>query len=360
VFTSGAVLVMLLTAASASATFPGKNGRIAFTSNQDIYSVNPDGTGLTQLTQNGNSFLGASLPRWSPDGQRLVYRQDVPVCGPEHDDLCDPFPSIRVMNADGTGKTELLRTFKDVTSLTWSADGSKIAFASAPPFSPFDLRISVMNGDGSDLTELTRGNYPAWSPDGSRIAFIDYHQVRDHGNFEVFTIRPDGTGLTRLTHSEPRELILFEAPSWSPDGSRLVFFMERPDRDLFTVNADGTGFRNITNSTCFLPEGACELFPVWSPDGTKILFTKLVPISFATVNPDGSDLVRLDGPGMPYSVLSPIDWQPLPGPSRSDYRNAAKFCAAEHEFWGQADFRAKYGTNGNGANAFGKCVAGSH
>ena len=92
VFTSGVVLVMLLAPASASATFPGKNGRIAFTANSDVYSVNPDGTGLTQLTPNDGRFAAASLPRWSPDGQRIAYVQLVQICGPEHDDLCDLGP----------------------------------------------------------------------------------------------------------------------------------------------------------------------------------------------------------------------------------------------------------------------------
>jgi hypothetical protein len=71
------------------------------------------------------------------------------------------------------------------------------------------------------------------------------------------------------------------------------------------------------------------------------------------VNPDGSNDVLLTAPSGEERFP---DWQALPGPQRSDYKNAAQFCKAERDFLGNEAFKAKYGTNGNGANAFGKCV----
>jgi Tol biopolymer transport system component len=368
-------LLLLTLPGSASAAFPGKNGRIAFGSQNEIYSVNPDGTGLTRLTQQDNlNRLGASLPRWSPDGRRIAYRQNVRFCDlSEHDSLCESVVTIRVMNADGSGQVELRRGMADVTSLTWSSDGSKIAFASPSTTFPQTSasRIWIMNADGSALTNLTLGAGPAWSPDGGRIAFSGFVNI-GAGTFEIFTIRPDGTERTRVTHADPSDFVIFETPNWSPDGSRLVFSQRRGAIDLFTVNADGSTLQNITNSQCASAPHDCELFPVWSPDGSKVLFLEFVPTTLTTVNPDGTALTRLPDPGVPLSPLitdpwtrmqtlsNQIDWQPLPGPSRADFKNAAKFCAAEQEFWGLSEFRLRYGTGPNAANAHGKCVSQSH
>jgi len=359
-----AALVLLLLPGSALAAFPGNNGRIAFGSQNEIYSVNPDGSGLARLTdQDFVNLLGASLPRWSPDGRRIAYQQNVRFCDlSETDNLCDSISSIRVMNADGSGQTEVHRGFEIITGLTWSPDGSKFAYASIPVFAgpQTPSRIWTVNADGSGRTELTFGRDPVWSPAGDRIAFTAG---------ELRTIRPDGTGLTRVTDFASGGLFELQNSNWSPDGSRLVFGTERPDRDLFTVNADGSGLRNITNSACVFNPPGCELFPVWSPDGATILFILLSPTTFATVSPDGTALTRLPGPGVPLSPVitdpwtrqgslsNKIDWQPLPGPDRADFKNAAKFCAAEREFWGATEFRELYGTGPKGANAFGKCVS---
>jgi len=372
---AAAVVMLLLSAGSAAAAFPGNNGRIAFGSQNEIYSVNPDGSGLARLTdQDFVNLLGASRPRWSSDGRRIAYQQNVAFCDlSETDNLCDSISSIRVMNADGSGKTEVHRGFETITGLTWSPDGSKFAYTSVPLFSgpQTPSRIWTVNADGSGLEPLAFGRDPAWSPDGERIAFSGLHSVGDRGTFEIFTVRPDGTGVTRVTHSDPADLVDHRMPSWSPDGLQLVFSEQRPVLDLSTVNADGSGYRKITNSRCIFDLSAsCEFYPVWSPDSTKILFMTVLPAAFATVNPDGTGLTRLPDPGVPLAPtitdpwtrqFSPnlIDWQPRPGPDRAEFKNAAKFCAAEREFWGQSAFRSKYGTGPNGANAFGKCVSRS-
>jgi hypothetical protein len=81
-----------------------------------------------------------------------------------------------------------------------------------------------------------------------------------------------------------------------------------------------------------------------------------------TMNPDGTGQTRLlpdndtsDGTSIGVYRDS-LDWQPIPGPNRSDFKNAAQFCKAEREFLGESAFAQKYGTNGSGSNAFGKCV----
>jgi Tol biopolymer transport system component len=85
--------------------------------------------------------------------------------------------------------------------------------------------------------------------------------------------------------------------------------------------------------------------PVWSPDGTKIAYENI----------HGINIMNADGTGQTFLTSGrTADWQAIPGPERSDYRNAAQFCKAERDFWGEAAFRTRYG---GGNSAFGKCVS---
>ena len=108
------------------------------------------------------------------------------------------------------------------------------------------------------------------------------------------------------------------------------------------MNADGSDQTRLTF------DGA-NGSPVWSPDGTKIAWVR--GSRLWVMNPDGSGQTALTPE--PMRVVSP-DWQSLLGPRRADYKNAAHFCKAERDFWGE-DFAERYG---GGANAYGKCVSG--
>ena len=169
-------------------------------------------------------------------------------------------------------------------------------------------------------------------------------------------MNPDGSGQTRITddtHSDGE-------PAWSPDGRKIAFVSDRdggvgPNQlagEIYTMNADGSAQTRLTNNP------ALDFAPAWSPDGTKIAFTTDRDGSYQiyTMNADGSQQTRVTQD--PTDSTKP-DWQPIPGPQRSDYKNAAQFCKAEHDFLGEGGFGKKYGTNGNGANAYGKCVSGN-
>ena len=202
-----------------------------------------------------------------------------------------------------------------------------------------------MNADGTQqlqLAELAHG--PDWSPDGDTIAYavpntnplgLPYSFYLD-----IHLIAPDGSNDHQITSSEEPHLFGQHSPSWSPDGTRLAVSRAvlpapccRYEHDIWTMNADGTGFTNLTPDT----PNSDDSHPVFSPDGTKIAFWAEETQELIVMNADGGTRVASLGSG-----FQP-DWQPLVGPQRSDYQNAAKFCKAEREFLGEEAFRQQYG-----------------
>jgi TolB protein len=246
------------------------------------------------------------------------------------------------MNADGSGARKLTVAPAHTVPLNeydpaWSRDGSKLAYEQGPLASAGQdnsTDIAVVNADGTNARDLTNtpGEYelwPKWSPVADIIAFTTSEGI--------WTMRSDGTD---------RKLIAGSADhgptSWSPDGRRLLFTR---GGQIWAMNGDGTGQAPIGITPLPPPHSCC---PTWSPDGRRILFDSGDGLYVA--NRDGSDSSLITGPGP-----SAPDWQPIPGPKRSDYKNAAQFCKAERDFLGDAAFTKKYG---GGANAYGKCVSG--
>ena len=197
--------------------------------------------------------------------------------------------NIFVMNADGSGRTQMTDDgpFTVTVQPAWSPDGTKIAFSHLAH--GFDThQIVLMNADGSGRTALTSGEVsktnPAWSPEGEEIAF--------EGSGDIYVMDADGTDQRNLTNNTVREY----SPTWSPDGTRIAFFTDtrgmngEGTTEIFVMNADGSGRTNITN-------GAGEdSYPAWSPDGTKIAFNSIAPDGWYDIfvmAPDGSGRTNL-------------------------------------------------------------------
>jgi Tol biopolymer transport system component len=304
------VASVLVLAGSATAAFPGGNGKIAFSSERDgnfeIYSMNADASAQTRLTNDPGTDID---PAWSADGKAIAYTGS--------DD-------IWVMNTDGSGRARLTSDPSADVNPAWAPSGTKIVFASTRDGNG---EIYVMNVDGSAQTRLTNNtapdDTPAWSPDGKTIAFTSGRS----GNRDVFTMNADGTGQVPLTLDSGEDI----GPNWSPDGSRIVFASNRDGNyEIYVMNAGGSGQTRLTRNL------ETDLNPAWSPDGKSIVFTS---------NRDGNNeiyVMNADGTGqarLTTNVLEDTtpDWQPMPitppGGSVTDVHFNGRWQESEYLGW---------------------------
>jgi len=170
-----------------------------------------------------------------------------------------------------------------------------IAFCSERDGSTWE--IYTMSPDGTNLVRLTTNTeydyYPAWSPDGSRIAYMsDWMTGLEGDSQREIYVMAEGTEPVRLTNNTADDLF----PSWSPDGSKIAFTSDRDEKyEIYTMNADGTSQTRITSNSCY------DSQPSWSPDGSKIVFTSDRAVAgtyeIYTMNADGTNQTRLTTSG---------------------------------------------------------------
>jgi Tol biopolymer transport system component len=198
------------------------------------------------------------------------------------------YDDLYVANLDGGGETRLTRTKADEAAPAWSPVGSKIAFVEVRPLPDVlegDLYVvGTQGGKPSFLAShinVSGGGRPQWSPDGRQILVVR-SDVRNGGLFVV-----DAAGV------EAPERILENAvyPAWSPDGTGIAFLRYEGGWELYVARFDGSGQEKI------VPTSRNPSDLAWSPDGSKIAFTGLAPHTFAeaifTIRPDGTQLLRL-------------------------------------------------------------------
>jgi TolB protein len=310
-------LVALASAASAHATFPGTNGRIAFSQgdlvgpigggpgdlsiHSQVFTIGPNGAGLTQLTHVSQN-QGAGSPDWSPDGERIAYESN----------QSGAF-RIWVMNANGTAQTQLTHGtgFEDLQP-SWSPNGKKILFSHCgEPFGDGFIaycNIVAMKANGGAKTLLSSGLWSnvraEYSPDGTKIAFSS-----DRGGLQsaVWVMKANGSSLKRLTRPKLRAFW----PDWAPDGERILFTDNccLPHSNLWTVRPDGSGLTQLTH----VPASLNADFGSFSPNGRRIVthFSRGCANSpcrhFYTLHSDGSHFDRVVT-GKPDTFLT--DWGP--------------------------------------------------
>jgi Tol biopolymer transport system component len=211
------------------------------------------------------------------------------------------------MFADGTGRFRLTSDNAPERQPAWSPDGSRIAYARAPDGYFGGFHVWVMGAGGSfphQVTNPLKGTSdtnPTWSPDGTRIAFVRSKP----GSFpELYVVNDDGTGLQRLTTNDWIE----GHPAWSPDGTRIAFdrCCQDGQSDIYTIDVATRIETDLTNTLT-----VDEFDPAWSPDGTLIAFSAFVlgdgNKDLYVMAADGTTAVRLTSDAA--AELAPA-WQP--------------------------------------------------
>ncbi|MBA3364766.1 MAG: PD40 domain-containing protein [Actinobacteria bacterium] len=302
--------------------------RIVFSSNRDgdfeIYVMRPRTRAVRQLTRNARSGANAARdeqPTWSPDGRMIAFAST-------RDHESNPLSSyeIYVMNADGRNQRRLTDGSLGEFAPQWTGDG-RILFSACGR----DLRtcrLESIRPDGSDrqrfgnLSPLAVLSGTALSPDGSSIAFVR----PETGGFwsgkdaNIYVSELDGSHESRLTENAAND----GAPAWSPDGSRIAFVSDRDKNgrclfhdctgnagEIYVMDADGSRQARLTR------DPASDGDPTWSPDGTRIVFTRIADESddhdLYVVNADGSCETRLTDGGA-------WDWMPDIDGDRAGFR----------------------------------------
>lgn len=257
--------------------------RLAFTSRPgglpQVYVVNPDGTGLLQISATSDY---ATDPSWTPSGSSISFSNT------DYDSLES---DIYIVSPDGSGQVNLTASpgAFDVEA-RWSPDGRQVAFVT---YVGGNFDIYSMDANGSSLRRLTNESSEETKPEWSPLGDLAFLSTRD-GNREIYVMKPDGSMQQRITNTPSDEWTF----AWSPDGSRIAFPSDRSGNvDVYVVTADGASEQRITTDS-----SATD--PCWSPDGSRIAYTSSDGIHI--VNSDGSHDMKVPGP---FSAHFPI-WSP--------------------------------------------------
>jgi WD40-like Beta Propeller Repeat len=249
-----------------------------------IFHIRPDGSGLGRVASGSRATS-------SPDGRQIVFQRDGLPGG------------IWRINVDGTHPVDLTPTTSADQCPAWSPDGSLIAFSSNRSG---EWELYVMKPDGRDQRRLTFSDGheqcgASWSPDGLRLVFG--RSLPDHSSSEIFVINADGTGELKLS-KDANDGDSF--PVWSPDGGRILFNSTRSSTNqLWMMQANGELPQNLTNADEFHHGLAA-----WSPQGTEIVFERVTGIDLPDLfkmRADGTGIVALTEGS---SWDSPSQWLP--------------------------------------------------
>ena len=264
-------LALFLSALPASATFPGKNGRIAFVMGPDIYSMNPDGSDVRQLTNLGPEAF-ASWESWSADGKLIVFEEFRPP---------DYLGQLWVMNADGSNQhLVFMEQTANEDRPSFSPDGRWILFNRCPVDLADTCAIYRVSLQGSNLTQISAQQVgvadlsAVYSSDGNSIAFGDVS--RDGILDRIAVMRADGSRFRTITPPE----ICAGRPTWSPDGRHIAFqthICNPESREIWVAGPDGSNMHALTHNSHDFLAGFHDSNPSWSPDGQEIVFQRVSP-----------------------------------------------------------------------------------
>jgi TolB protein len=334
------VATMTEAVSPAQATAPGMNGRIVFRRYLDvakttsaIFTIQPDAKSVHQVTQPPNGADDRE-PDWSPDGRRIAFERKLPCpAGGPRDGLNNTCDLVYTVRRNGHELTTLVPCGFDASAAfpgncvgvddpAWSPDGSKLAFqynlVDRRYTGSFNLNAGVwiVNADGTDAHEVTQRTPgtawdfgPQWSPDGTKLVF--YRADLGIGADAVFTVDVDGGNEFQVT---PWQLGAGDHPDWSPDGQWLLFRVQPGDgsSNVYKAHPDGTALTNLTREPA---DGHQYLSSGFSPDGQLIVSART-----PGAGPEGAaDIVVMNADGSNVRPVtetrlwdSGADWGPRP------------------------------------------------
>ena len=252
--------------------------------NEDIYSINLDGSELTQLTD----YAGKdAYPAPSPDGKKIAYTSDI-----------KGYWQIMTMNRDGTDKVQITDDPARSGYPTWSFDGRYIFYEVRKDG---DWEIYRVNSDGSNRKRLTfnAGSYD-WHPFAHPFEYKVIYESGVGGHEDIFIMDHDGKNIEKISESDARKRV----PSMSIDGELIAFMGEGDTRSIYLMDADGENIQKVT-------ERPDSEHPFISPDNQYIAFNSLVDgqREIFIINIDGTGETRLTsiagddwGPAFMYQV----------------------------------------------------------
>jgi len=263
--------------------------KIVFVSNRDgnneIYSCRTDGSNIQRLTSNAGSD---NQPAWSPDGSRIAFISDR-----------SGNSELYTMNADGSNVVR--KTFSGGYSPAWSPDGTKIAYSASGFGNASIWVVDATSGLPSLPFEIGSSGFddhPAWSPDGMKIAFVSDWMLYDIV-WDIYTINADGTGFTALTGSNIFDGFDYLQPSWSPGGTKLAMAISQTigidqyNTQIGVMNPDGSGLTAIRSGAAAFTRTS------WSGDGTRIAYTSLFgsrkDVSWVSADGSASGIIITNG-----------------------------------------------------------------
>jgi Tol biopolymer transport system component len=281
---ASALVLLLAGPDPVGAAFPGRNGELAYHGRSSekgvLYVRRADGTGLRRLRVPGRP----SDPEFSPLGRRIAFTSS---------------GAIWVAGADGSDARRVTPAGLRARDPAWSPDGSALAFAGGRSGRRDIYRIGL---DGNDLRRVTFADAdehePAWSSRGN-VAFVRRSR---RGDGDLFTVDPVRRRPRRVTRGRADD----GSPAWSPGATRIVFTRGRPGRQqLFVIRPDDGAQRRLTS----LRHGATA--PAWAPNGRVIAFGtgRRGRRALAVVRTDGRRLRRVVSAS---ADVRSVAWQPRP------------------------------------------------